>query len=376
MSLTSFLKNKDVKVKFSQEFSLPKFDLNSDILAPPVTKHYMLVGVAFDYLLRFYIERLNSRVVTSHRWVAEQVPELVVDDKILYKKCKDIISDAKANYSHYIKSGKMKDELIKSALLLAQVDAIFRGGLRAIGEGFGTVDDGDVTDLKNLVSIIDPKLFKNKKVCALNPTFGLASMLVGGADADLLIDNMLIDIKTTKNLTFTKNYFDQIIGYYLLYVIGGMESKSPQEIDTIGIYYSRHAQLYTIPVENVIDEDRFPSVIKWFKERARDELSQNLESLNQTFKTKLDKDYLIKIDKKLIWLEKAAKNEHELLNGIYEGRGDHLPINCTTFKKEGMPCTRCNEFFKPYDELSERQKAYYRSIAWSFRNMEIPEDLP
>jgi hypothetical protein len=359
MSLTSFLKNKDVKVKFSQEFSLQKFDLNSDILAPPVTKHYMLVGVAFDYLLRFYIKRLNSRVVTSHRWVAELVPELVADDKILYKKCKDIISDAKANYSDYIKSGEMKDELIKSALLLAQVDAIFRGGLRAVGEGFGTVDDGDITDLKNLVLIIDPKIFKSKKVCSLNPTFGLASNLIGGADADLIIDNMLIDIKTTKNPTFTRNYFNQLIGYYVLSLIGGIwsdtEETPPTNVDTLGIYYSRHAQLYTIPVENVIDEDRFPSFIKWFKERARTELSQNLESLNQHLKpeTKKDENYLIKIDQILIKYEKMGK-------GAYE---NELEI------KGGSDSS------KPYDELSEQQKAYYRSLARYLIIPELPKEV-
>lgn len=48
MSLTSFLKNKDVKDKFSQEFPIPEFTIKKEILAPPLTNHFALVGTAFD----------------------------------------------------------------------------------------------------------------------------------------------------------------------------------------------------------------------------------------------------------------------------------------------------------------------------------------
>ena len=70
MSLTSFLRNKDVQERFRQEFRKPKFTAKKDLLAPPLTKHYSLVGTAFDYLLRFYVERLNPNAITK-KWVAE-----------------------------------------------------------------------------------------------------------------------------------------------------------------------------------------------------------------------------------------------------------------------------------------------------------------
>ena len=46
---------------------------------------------------------------------------------------------------------------------------------------------------RNLLPIIEPSTFKSTGVVILNPGFGLASALVGGADADLLIDDLLID---------------------------------------------------------------------------------------------------------------------------------------------------------------------------------------
>jgi len=282
MSLTSFLGNKDVRAKFSQEFTKPKFNLKKEILAPPVTNHYGLVGTAFDYLMRFYIEHLNPEAISS-TWIAESAvaqmnllglarsqDSVIGIDPGLIDKGEQIVSQARTAYSKYLKSGLMNDELIKSALLLAQLDIYFRAGI--VDENFGTVDEGDIADLRKLVSIINPDLFRAKRLCMLNPTFGEASHLVGGADADLLIDNMLIDIKTTKNLELKREDFNQLVGYYILFNIGGIDD-APLEpkIERIGIYFSRYAELQSFPVNTVIDEGKILPFIDWFKSRA-DEL--------------------------------------------------------------------------------------------------------
>ncbi len=72
MSLTSFLKNRDVKERFRQEFEMPKMRAERELLAPPLSNRYSLVGTAFDYLMRFYLKRLNPDAVTG-QWVAELV---------------------------------------------------------------------------------------------------------------------------------------------------------------------------------------------------------------------------------------------------------------------------------------------------------------
>lgn len=51
MSLTSFLKIKEVKAKFRETFKKPSFKLEGEIIAHPQTKNYGLVGTAFDYLM-------------------------------------------------------------------------------------------------------------------------------------------------------------------------------------------------------------------------------------------------------------------------------------------------------------------------------------
>ena len=137
----------------------------------------------------------------------------------------------------------------------------------------------DIKRLNNLITLVDPRLFKAKKICLLNPTFKKASELVKGADADLVIDDMLIDIKTTKYLQNKQDYFNQLIGYYTLYRIGGISGMpATNKIKRLGIYFSRHGylQLYNIKDITIIkDKDKFSEFVEWLKERAIQEFGKS-----------------------------------------------------------------------------------------------------
>lgn len=283
MSLKTFLNNKDVRARFSEEFPKPKFGLKKEILAPPVTKHYSLVGTAFDYLMRFYVKQLNPKAITKE-WVAELSVErmrekrlaldsqghLIPIDSNLLEKASKMLSQAQKTYSDYIKSEEINDELIRGTILLAQLDTYFRAAI--IDENFGIIDDGDVADLNRLISLVNPNSFKAKELCLLNPEFGEASELVGGADADLVMDDTLIDIKTTSRLEFKADHFNEIMGYYTLYKVGGIpDAPFEPKVENLGIYYSRYGELYTFPITEAIPLHKFPTFIEWFKDRAAQE---------------------------------------------------------------------------------------------------------
>jgi len=126
--------------------------------------------------------------------------------------------------------------LIKATYGLAQLDHIFRSGY--IDPNLGKVEMNDLKDLKKLIKAVDSEIFR-AKVCVLNPTFGSSSKMVGGADADLIINNTLMDIKTTKSLELTRDQYNQLIGYYCLYRLSGVDDlKKSHKITSIGIYYS------------------------------------------------------------------------------------------------------------------------------------------
>ncbi len=300
MSLTSLLKNQDVKKKFQQKFPKLRVHLKKELVAPPLTNHYALVGTAFDYSMRFYLMHLNPSAITK-KWVAETAVALLIakcnnplavsDEKMvkmldrigkngdfdyikLAKTGLEIIKQAKNVQSDYMKSGKISDQLLKSSIMLSQLDPIYRAGF--IDENLGKVDEGDLKDLNQLISVMNPESFKAREICMLNPTFGEASRLVGGADADLVIDDMIIDIKTTKAPILREEYFHQLIGYYTLYKIGGIDGMPPKhKINRLGIYSSRYAYLHVINMQDIIDEKTFPEFLKWFKDKAEEIASKD-----------------------------------------------------------------------------------------------------
>lgn len=218
----------------------PKLDVTSELKAPPSTKNYGTVGTAFDYALRLLIERENVGVVSHFPLVARQG---IKGDK----KRKDFINEFDAKHSKYVLSnGITIHELLSDCIVLAKLDAVFRSGRNFPNSDIFRIDDEDVRDLSNLIGLVDINIFKAKTQCYLNPCFGESSKDIGGADADLLIDDCLIDIKTTKNLSFTRSQLRQLLGYHILNL---REREILGEINYLGIYYSRHGIMFKFNCE-------------------------------------------------------------------------------------------------------------------------------
>jgi hypothetical protein len=280
LSLTSFLNNKHVKERFRQEFKKPKFGLKKELLAPPISNRYSLVGTAFDYLFRFYLERLNANVIT-YEWFVDSsfsstmspfISDLVIDvdtkqssyeETELGKKARSFIDIAKSHYRDYLASGQITDELLESVLIISQIEMMRRSGRP--DDNLGIAHTEDISDLRNLIAIVEPEQFRSEKLCLLNPSFGAASKLVGGADADLLIDETLIDIKTTKNLQLKVDDFYQLLGYVILNDISGAGELSPKPTTSqVAIYYARHAYLHIMNLDEIISRETYSGFVNWF----------------------------------------------------------------------------------------------------------------
>lgn len=278
MSLTSFLQQPDVRQRFREEFALPKLAKSIEMPAPPRSTRYALVGTAFDYLLRFYVQRLNPCAVTS-TWIAERVANILRlkvahgrhDLLPLAEQAQQIVQQAQHDYEAYLATGQLTDQLLASVLRLAQLDPIFRAGV--IDRNLGNVFDEDIADLHQLISIVEPRWFTASRLCLLNPTFGAASLMVGGADADMVIDEMIIEVKTTKSFKLERDHFHQLIGYYILHEIAGVDSGTTGHdkpaITKLGVYFARFGYLYSIAVRDVIRAETFPSLLDWFVKRAK-----------------------------------------------------------------------------------------------------------
>ena len=292
MSLTSILKEAKYRSMFKDRFPKPECNLSGEMLACPQTKNYAIIGTAFDYILRFYIEMTNPDV-KSTVWIAEHglnelrlrsgdyIYEYAGDKMRIIKNdsgeslqnedsdiCRKLYLDLeikyeqiRKEYKQYLNDGIMTRDLLGGSIVLAQLDGVYRA--RYIN-GFNPIDEKDIDDLENLLNVAKKiDFFSTSSKCLLDPTFGQGSKLVGGADADLIIGDTLIDIKTV--MQPTQKYLDvwlQIVGYYILNMINNDEYK----IKSIGVYFSRHGMLRTFPVNMLGDIDSFiDSFIQSFK---------------------------------------------------------------------------------------------------------------
>lgn len=276
MSLTSFLKdNGELRILIDQTFEKPEVNIGSERLAEPQTRNYALIGTAFDYILRFKLEE-QYEDVDSQPWVAHSglvIAQLLENDSetTAGHPLEQILADAESLHQEYLETGEMTDELLAASLDLARLDWIYRSG--RISDEFGQALEGDIMDLRRLYEITPTDEFTNATTLLLNPTFGSASDLVGGADADIVLDNTLIDIKTVKDAKLKTEYWRQLIGYAILADIASNELENMPEFTEVGIYFSRHGILWRAPMTKIYNHEKYDQFKGWFQEEALSQFS-------------------------------------------------------------------------------------------------------
>jgi len=80
----------------------------------------------------------------------------------------------------------------------------------------------------------------------LNPTFD-GSVPIGGADADLIVDHVLLELKTTKQDKFERvDHVCQLLGYALL------DYSNTYDITRVGVYLARRGALVSWPIAELL----------------------------------------------------------------------------------------------------------------------------
>jgi hypothetical protein len=80
----------------------------------------------------------------------------------------------------------------------------------------------------------------------LNPTFA-ASRLLGGADADLILDGTLFDVKTSKRVRPQRPELWQLAGYVLA------DLDDQHHVDAVGLYFARYGSSISWPLDEFFD---------------------------------------------------------------------------------------------------------------------------
>jgi hypothetical protein len=299
VSLTSFVKRPDVRERLQHLRPTLSRKIPVPLLAPPRSNRYAIVGIAFDYLLRFEIERRSDRC-TSRGWVAEHAPRVLEDAarravavKVLKpgggppsegpppggflraaRRVQKRVDEARDLFLEYIcselPSGRDQEGAAACAILLAKLDLVYRAG--CYDPEFERADQEDVTDVMAMLALTPFELLLPPAAIHLNPVFGNASHAMGGADADLIVGDLLIDVKTSKQDRIQAEDLDQLLGYFLLARQGRRENRRFPLVRRLGLYYARFAHPVILDGTNWTEHPLFRETETWFFAHAKAEL--------------------------------------------------------------------------------------------------------
>ena len=281
MSLTSFIERpqiRDLIVVLRQrilgvECKAP----GSQLLVRSRTSNNSLIGTAFDYLLRFELQR-RHRSADTGKWVAEhattcgfgqtELAGLRFEEIMLYQRSRTALirrtlKNAKEEVAIHVRRRKPRSAhfyiLAGHAVRLAKLDLVRRQ--LKLDPTFAEADRDQVEELVELLSVVPFEAFADCKRLLLNPAFGEASLLVGGADADIISDDLLLEIKTVRSDRFDDEWnqraVDQLLGYFILSRQAHLSNPRFPKVNRIGIYFSRYANLRTWDVSHLASDDQF-----------------------------------------------------------------------------------------------------------------------
>lgn len=265
MSLTHYL-NHDTEIRrlFAEIPNLKHFfhTMNDGPAFPPNVSSTILVkrdgppnpaiGHAYDYWLRAYVQKLNG----MHE---EKRPEDLTASfgvALLMEQGKDVIAEYEAvvdRRNAFIK-GELSDnpKVLHDCLLLAALETFYRSGYMPPG-GINKPSERDYVDLGRLADETKKhkEFFIAQDTLFCNPNFGAASRLLGGADADLIIDNTLIEIKTESTFGYKAQHVRQLLAYYLL---GRLTPCFEADVKRLAIFNPRYGRYIYLDIEEVAEE--------------------------------------------------------------------------------------------------------------------------
>ena len=125
---------------------------------------------------------------------------------------------------------------------------VLPGPARTADELLARVPDLWVEDLAEISrAFLDSQgdRVRGAREAALGPTFE-GSLDVGGADADMILDGLLVDVKTTTSPKISAEMLYQLLGYALL------DYPDRYAVREVGVYLSRQGRLVRWPLDGLL----------------------------------------------------------------------------------------------------------------------------
>lgn len=251
----------------------------------------IIVGIAFDYLARFLIAqkidiwkgKAYSSLVAKEG-LSYLVRKKIIDEKLfmqLEKRYDDGISLVE---KFIFKEDNISiEDIIPAACFFARLEFIYRNGYITdnIRDYLLMYEEQEVIfDLNNLSTVfvdnfILSGLVRSDSDVVFNPHFGFAARYIGGVDADIFIDGVLYDFKTSKVLSYEWKEVAQVIGYYLIDCIAKEDddifaSLDGKKIYRVAFYRARYGEIEYFNIDD-FDKIREKQAVNALKEYLQEQ---------------------------------------------------------------------------------------------------------
>ena len=191
-----------------------------------------ITGIAFDYLARFLIASFvpsNCNEVMTNLNAKRGLKR--VNDHLERRNQGELSLQLKQKYDEAIQKcvqfthGDCSlDDIIPPAILLGKLERTIRDVealLNVEQTFFGNEDKTMTMELKSMSKVFQekfmiPEIVTSESNVVYNPNFGIAGVYVSGADADIIIDGVLYDFKTSERCNRKWQEVAQLIGYYYI----------------------------------------------------------------------------------------------------------------------------------------------------------------
>lgn len=276
--------------------SLSMLGDSSDPILPPAQGEYAwaVAGAAFDYRLRYEFTVGNPATFAAAKGWTELVRE-PWGRRASDSGWQDLVSALQDLTTRVDPTrGALADgdeiELAQMCGLLALYEQLYRMGGIFNPSTFDTAvaRAGLNQPLPSLLALVDPQLpadvlrmikrfrsaapdLMDTRSIKADPSFDRSRDL-GGADADLILDHLLLEVKTTKHANLTARFAWQVLAYLLA------DTTDVYGITSVGWYFARHGQPWVFPVETFLRNLAGHEVDLW---RARAEFAQVCSGLRE-----------------------------------------------------------------------------------------------
>lgn len=270
MSLTGLIRtDPEVRARLAEAITrspLPRMPL----LIAPQSKRYNVTGTAFDYLLRFALHRRAGDVAVHAGW---WVAEIARPRGRGARKTAAFLKDARALVGAFVQGDGDVRDVALACTVLAKLDLIVRSGW--VDPELLTPLPDIAEELLALLDIVPFGELQAQRQLVLNPTFDSASRAVGGADADMVVDDLLLDIKTTQEARASLDEVRQLVGYAVLARLAGLHALDspvssrcvPGSVRRVGLYYARYGRVVTYDLRELVRPEAWTALLLWWELR-------------------------------------------------------------------------------------------------------------